>query len=80
MMSIFFFAAAELGGESIVRNLIFLIFIEICANFLNVSAMTIMFVTIIMASSSRTRTEYSHKIRPISYLIHTRNMFEMYAN
>ena len=26
------------------------------------------------------RTEYSHKIRPVSYLIHTRNMFEMYAN
>ena len=27
-----------------------------------------------------TRTEYSHKIRPVSYLIHTRNVFEMYAN
>ena len=30
--------------------------------------------------SGSSRTEYSHKIRPVSYLIHTRNMFEMYAN
>ena len=29
---------------------------------------------------SDARTEYSHQIRPVSYQIDTRNVFEMYAN